>query len=261
MRYRLLASYQGARYEAGIGPGESGVVLFAACPPPEDLHFELGHRALAQDGTPRRGPVAVRVAAGRAVPRRALRDPGRPDRAGAHRLPRARRAEGRATRLLGGRPRGIRADRAPAGGHRDCRAAAADRRARRRRRQPPRPAGERIGCGYRNRAGDVEPVSAGRSGGRPRSRSGGRQAGPAGRVPWVLRDLRVGRARVQFQPVGVRQPDPERAPPWPASAGSRPWLPGGRPGPRGRGLGSAVRRPAVSGRVVRRAADGWGAVG
>ena len=45
MRYRLLASYQGAPYEAGVGPGESGVVLFAACPPPEDLHFEpaTGH--------------------------------------------------------------------------------------------------------------------------------------------------------------------------------------------------------------------------
>ena len=45
MRYRLLASYQGAPYEAGIGPDEAGVVLFAACPPPEDLHFEpaTGH--------------------------------------------------------------------------------------------------------------------------------------------------------------------------------------------------------------------------
>jgi hypothetical protein len=45
MRYRLLASYQGAPYEAGVGPGESGVVLFAACPPPEDLRFEpaTGH--------------------------------------------------------------------------------------------------------------------------------------------------------------------------------------------------------------------------
>src|SRR5215470_8824061 len=45
MRYRLLASYQGAPYEAGIGPDESGVVLFAACPPPEDLRFEpaTGH--------------------------------------------------------------------------------------------------------------------------------------------------------------------------------------------------------------------------
>jgi len=45
MRYRLLATYQGAPYEAGIGPDESGVVLFAACPPPEDLRFEpaTGH--------------------------------------------------------------------------------------------------------------------------------------------------------------------------------------------------------------------------
>jgi hypothetical protein len=45
MRYRLLATYQGAPYEAGIGPDEAGVVLFAACPPPEDLRFEpaTGH--------------------------------------------------------------------------------------------------------------------------------------------------------------------------------------------------------------------------
>ena len=45
MRYRLLASYQGAPFEAGVGPEETGVVLFAACPPPEDLRFEpaTGH--------------------------------------------------------------------------------------------------------------------------------------------------------------------------------------------------------------------------
>jgi hypothetical protein len=45
MRYRLLATYQGAPYEAGIGPDESSVVLFAACPPPEELRFEpaTGH--------------------------------------------------------------------------------------------------------------------------------------------------------------------------------------------------------------------------
>jgi len=45
MRYRLLASYQGAPYEAGVGPVGTGVVLFAACPPPEDLGFEpaTGH--------------------------------------------------------------------------------------------------------------------------------------------------------------------------------------------------------------------------
>src|ERR1700761_1921667 len=45
MRYRILASYQGAPYEAGIGPDEADVVLFAACPPPEELGFEpaTGH--------------------------------------------------------------------------------------------------------------------------------------------------------------------------------------------------------------------------
>src|SRR5258707_7279605 len=45
MRYRLLATYQGSPYEAGLGPDESGVVLFAACPPPEELRFEpaTGH--------------------------------------------------------------------------------------------------------------------------------------------------------------------------------------------------------------------------
>ena len=45
MRYRILASFQGAPYEAGVGPDESDVVLFAACPPPEELKFEpaTGH--------------------------------------------------------------------------------------------------------------------------------------------------------------------------------------------------------------------------
>jgi hypothetical protein len=45
MRYRLLATYRGAPYEAGVGPEQTGVVLFAACPPPEDLGFEpaTGH--------------------------------------------------------------------------------------------------------------------------------------------------------------------------------------------------------------------------
>jgi hypothetical protein len=45
MRYRILASFQGAPYEAGVGPDESDVVLFAACPPPEALKFEpaTGH--------------------------------------------------------------------------------------------------------------------------------------------------------------------------------------------------------------------------
>jgi len=45
MRYRLMATYQGVHYEAGIGPSEGDVVLFAACPPPEELGFEpaTGH--------------------------------------------------------------------------------------------------------------------------------------------------------------------------------------------------------------------------
>jgi hypothetical protein len=45
MRYRLLATYQGAPYEAGLGPTDTDVVLFAACPPPEELRFEpaTGH--------------------------------------------------------------------------------------------------------------------------------------------------------------------------------------------------------------------------
>jgi hypothetical protein len=45
MRYRLMATYQGVPYEAGIGPSDEDVVLFAACPPPEELGFEpaTGH--------------------------------------------------------------------------------------------------------------------------------------------------------------------------------------------------------------------------
>jgi len=45
MRYRLMATYRGVPYEAGIGPSDEDVVLFAACPPPEELGFEpaTGH--------------------------------------------------------------------------------------------------------------------------------------------------------------------------------------------------------------------------
>jgi hypothetical protein len=45
MRYRLMATYRGVPYEAGVGPANSDVVLFAACPPPETLGFEpaTGH--------------------------------------------------------------------------------------------------------------------------------------------------------------------------------------------------------------------------
>jgi hypothetical protein len=39
MRYRLMASFQGAPYQAGIGPSDEEVTLFAACPPPEELGF------------------------------------------------------------------------------------------------------------------------------------------------------------------------------------------------------------------------------
>src|SRR5947207_2165683 len=40
MRYRLMATYRGVPYEAGVGPTDKDVVLFAACPPPEELGFE-----------------------------------------------------------------------------------------------------------------------------------------------------------------------------------------------------------------------------
>jgi hypothetical protein len=45
MRFRLMATYRGVPYEAGVGPYGSDVVLFAACPPPEELGFEpaTGH--------------------------------------------------------------------------------------------------------------------------------------------------------------------------------------------------------------------------
>jgi hypothetical protein len=40
-----MATYRGVPYEAGVGPSGSDVVLFAACPPPEELGFEpaTGH--------------------------------------------------------------------------------------------------------------------------------------------------------------------------------------------------------------------------
>src|ERR1700722_1603050 len=45
MRYRLMATYRGVPYEAGVGPSDTDVTLFAACPPPEDLGFQpaTGH--------------------------------------------------------------------------------------------------------------------------------------------------------------------------------------------------------------------------
>jgi hypothetical protein len=45
VRYRLMATYRGSPFEAGIGPTDDDIVLFAACPPPETLGFEpaTGH--------------------------------------------------------------------------------------------------------------------------------------------------------------------------------------------------------------------------
>jgi hypothetical protein len=45
MRYRLMASFRGAAYQAGVGPSDEEVTLFAACPPPEELGFRssAGH--------------------------------------------------------------------------------------------------------------------------------------------------------------------------------------------------------------------------
>jgi hypothetical protein len=45
MRFRLIATYSGATYQAALGPGGDEVTLFAACPPPEELGFSsaAGH--------------------------------------------------------------------------------------------------------------------------------------------------------------------------------------------------------------------------
>ena len=40
MRYRLMATYRGVSYEAGVGPTDADVVLFASSPPPDELGFE-----------------------------------------------------------------------------------------------------------------------------------------------------------------------------------------------------------------------------
>jgi hypothetical protein len=45
MRFRLIATYLGATYQAAFGPGGDEITLFAACPPPEELGFSsaAGH--------------------------------------------------------------------------------------------------------------------------------------------------------------------------------------------------------------------------
>ena len=73
MRYRLMASYLGASYQAAVGPSDRDVTLFAAPPPPEEHGFSPapgGH--LAQAGPARRARRAVGIAAHRVLPRRAV---------------------------------------------------------------------------------------------------------------------------------------------------------------------------------------------
>src|ERR1700733_6070147 len=45
MRFRRIATYLGATYQAALGPGDDEVTLFAAPPPPEELGFSsaAGH--------------------------------------------------------------------------------------------------------------------------------------------------------------------------------------------------------------------------
>jgi hypothetical protein len=66
MRFRLIATYLGATYQAALGPGPDEVALFAACPPPEELGFNsaAGHwRKLVAipdlDGLRQSRPVGV----------------------------------------------------------------------------------------------------------------------------------------------------------------------------------------------------------
>jgi len=42
MRYRLMATYLGVPYHAGLGPDGTDVTLFSPGPPPEDLGFTAG---------------------------------------------------------------------------------------------------------------------------------------------------------------------------------------------------------------------------
>jgi hypothetical protein len=66
MRFRLIATYLGATYQAAFGPGGDEVTLFAACPPPEELGFSSaeGHWRLlagldAIDGLRQSRPLGV----------------------------------------------------------------------------------------------------------------------------------------------------------------------------------------------------------
>src|SRR5947208_3593229 len=83
MRYRLMATYRGGPYEAGVGPSGADVVLFAAGPPggyAVGRPVRPGPRPGPGPG-PGPGPVAVpRVSPARsqARARPGRRRPGRP---------------------------------------------------------------------------------------------------------------------------------------------------------------------------------------
>jgi hypothetical protein len=116
MRYRLMATYRGVPYEVGLGPSNFELVLFAACPPPEELGFEpaTGHwrkqviRAEI-DALWESRPVGTF----RGEPCIVLDDPGD----GAYRLSRYRPRPGRQPRLLAGGPGGLRTARAARRGY------------------------------------------------------------------------------------------------------------------------------------------------
>ena len=65
MRYRLMATYLGVPYHAGLGPDGTEVTLFSPGPPPEELGFTGRGRALAQAGQRPRSAGALAVPAGR----------------------------------------------------------------------------------------------------------------------------------------------------------------------------------------------------
>ena len=72
MRFRLMATYRGVPYEVGVGPSSSDVVLFAACPPPEELGFEPAPGHWRKQVIRAEVDGALGVPAGRQLPRGSL---------------------------------------------------------------------------------------------------------------------------------------------------------------------------------------------
>ena len=72
MRLRLMATYLGVPYQAGLGPDGTEVMLLSAGPPPEELGFTAaaGHWRKQVSMTDLDAPVAI--AAGGRVPGRAV---------------------------------------------------------------------------------------------------------------------------------------------------------------------------------------------